>query len=313
MEFSHRSVLLLPAVEGLAVRADGVYVDGTAGGGGHSYEIAKRLTAGGRLIAIDRDAEAVEAAKERLREFGDRVIVVRDCFGRMDKVLSDLAITGVDGILLDLGVSSHQFDDAERGFSYKNEARVDMRMDNTRGISACEVVNTYPRQELTRIFYEYGEEKFSARIAQRICAARAEKEIVTTTELAQIIKDAIPAAARSSEKGHPAKRCFQALRIEVNDELGELARGLEVGWSCLHKGGRMSVITFHSLEDRAVKRFNKEKITACICPKEFPVCVCGHRAEGRLITAKPIVPDDSELRENPRSASAKLRVIEKIV
>lgn len=308
MEFSHRSVMAAESIELLAVRPGGTYVDATAGGGGHSELIAMKLT-GGRLIAIDRDSEAVEAAGRRLAPYGC-ARVVQGCFGRMEEILSGLGIEGADGILFDLGVSSHQFDEAGRGFSYRQEAEVDMRMDQKRGMSARQVVNTYTKEDLTRIFYEYGEERYSRAIAGAICARRAEKEIVTTTELAQIIKNAIPAKARSGG-GHPAKRCFQALRIEVNDELGELAEGLKAGWKCLNKGGRMAVISFHSLEDRMVKRFFKDKVTDCICPPEFPVCVCGHRAEGRLITAKPVLPSAEEIAANPRSSSAKLRVIER--
>lgn len=308
MEFSHYSVMLAECIEGLAIKPDGIYVDGTAGGGGHSEAIAKRLISG-RLVAIDRDEEAVAATGKRLAPY-PQAEVIHGCFGQMGTILADLGIEGVDGIMLDLGISSHQVDEAGRGFSYKEEAEVDMRMDQKRGKSAREVVNTYSQQELTRIFYEYGEERFSKPIAAAICAYRQSREIITTTELADIIKNAMPAAARS-EKGNPAKRCFQALRIEVNDELGELAAGLEAGWNTLNSGGRMVVLTFHSLEDRITKRFFKEKTTGCICPPEFPVCVCNHREQGKLINHKPIVAGEEEMKQNSRSASAKLRIIEK--
>ena len=309
MEFNHYSVMLGECIEGLAIKPDGIYVDATAGGGGHSEQIAKRLTTG-HLIAIDRDEEAVKTAGERLLKY-PCAKVYHDRFSRMAQLLTELNINGVDGILIDCGVSSHQLDETGRGFSYKNEAEVDMRMDQSRGLSAREVINTYKKEDLARIFFEYGEERFSRRIADAICDIRAKREIKTTTELADIIKNAMPAAARS-EKGHPAKRCFQALRIEVNDELGELAAGLEAGWQKLNHGGRMVILTFHSLEDRMTKRFYKDKITDCICPPEFPICVCNHRAEGHLITKKPMLPSQNELDENPRSASAKLRIIEKL-
>lgn len=301
--------MLDECIEGLAIRPDGIYVDATAGGGGHSEQIAKRLTAG-RLIAIDRDKEAVKTAGERLSKYPGAK-VYHDRFSRMADLLSELGINGVDGILIDCGVSSHQLDETGRGFSYKNEAEVDMRMDQSRGLSAREVVNTYQYKELERIFFEYGEERYSKKIAAAICDIRAKREIKTTTELADIIKNAMPAAARS-EKGHPAKRCFQALRIEVNDELGELAAGMEAGWQKLNHGGRMVILTFHSLEDRLAKRFYRDKVTGCVCPPEFPICVCGHRAEGWLITKKPKLPSQKELGENPRSQSAKLRIIEKL-
>ncbi len=309
MEFNHYSVMLDECIEGLAIKPDGIYVDATVGGGGHSEQIAKHLTTG-RLIAIDRDEEAVKAAGERLSKYPSAK-VYHDRFSRMADLLSELGINGVDGILIDCGVSSHQLDETGRGFSYKNEAEVDMRMDQSRGLSAREVINTYKQKELERIFFEYGEERYSRRIAEAICEIRAKREIKTTTELADIIKNAMPAAARS-EKGHPAKRCFQALRIEVNDELGELAAGMEAGWQKLNQGGRMVILTFHSLEDRMTKRFYKDKITDCICPPEFPICVCNHRAEGRLLTKKPMLPSQEELVENPRSSSAKLRIIERI-
>ena len=309
MEFNHYSVMLDECIEGLAIKPDGIYVDATVGGGGHSEQIAKHLTTG-RLIAIDRDEEAVKAAGERLSKYPSAK-VYHDRFSRMAGLLSELGINGVDGVLIDCGVSSHQLDEKGRGFSYKNEAEVDMRMDQSRGLSAREVINTYKQKELERIFFEYGEERYSRRIAEAICEIRAKREIKTTTELADIIKNAMPAAARS-EKGHPAKRCFQALRIEVNDELGELAAGMEAGWQKLNQGGRMVILTFHSLEDRMTKRFYKDKITDCICPPEFPICVCNHRAEGRLLTKKPMLPSQEELVENPRSSSAKLRIIERI-
>jgi len=309
MEFNHYSVMLEECIEGLAIKPEGIYVDATAGGGGHSEQIAKRLTTG-RLIAIDRDEEAVKAAGERLSKY-TCAKVYHDRFSRMAGLLSELEIDDVDGILIDCGVSSHQLDEIGRGFSYKNEAEADMRMDQSRGLSAREVVNNYKKEDLERIFFEYGEERYSKWIASAICVSRAKREIKTTTELADIIKNAMPAAARS-EKGHPAKRCFQALRIEVNDELGELAAGMEAGWQKLNHGGRMVIVTFHSLEDRLAKRFYKDKIIDCICPPQFPICVCSHRAEGRLITKKPMLPSQEELDVNPRSASAKLRIIERL-
>ncbi|MBQ3140850.1 MAG: 16S rRNA (cytosine(1402)-N(4))-methyltransferase RsmH [Clostridia bacterium] len=308
-EFSHYSVMLSECIEGLAIRPDGVYVDGTAGGGGHSEQIAKRLD-GGRLICFDRDPEAVAAVTGRLAPY-EGITVVNERFSEMSRELQALGIQEVNGILLDLGVSSHQLDTDQRGFSYKNEAELDMRMNQKQGKTAQEVVNTYSQEQLTKLFYEYGEERYSRQIAQAICTERERGRMCTTTQLADIIKNAMPIKARS-EKGHPAKRCFQALRIEVNGELDELATALQRGWELLADGGRMVILTFHSLEDRMVKQFYKEKTIGCICPKEFPVCVCNHKPEGTLITKKPMLPTREELEVNSRSQSAKLRIIEKI-
>lgn len=308
-EFTHYSVMLAECMEGLRIVPDGVYVDGTAGGGGHSEAIAKRLN-GGRLICFDRDPEAVEAVTKRLASY-QGITVLNRRFSEMRDCLNEIGIQSVNGILLDLGVSSHQLDTDQRGFSYKNEAQLDMRMNQKQGKTAQEIVNTYSKEALTRLFYEYGEERYSPQIAQAICAERECGRICTTTQLAEIIKNAMPIKARS-EKGHPAKRCFQALRIEVNGELEELATGLRDGWELLGEGGRMVILTFHSLEDRMVKQFYKDKTTGCICPKEFPVCVCNHREEGVLITKKPLLPTQEECAVNSRSQSAKLRVIEKL-
>jgi len=307
--FSHTSVMLYEAVDGLAIKPGGIYVDGTAGGGGHSLEIAKRLT-GGRLIAIDRDSEAVKAAGERLKEYPNAT-VVKGCYSSVRDLLDGLGIDKIDGMLLDLGVSSYQLDTAGRGFSYTKEAELDMRMDKSGGITASDVVNTYSREALAKIFFDYGEERYANRIAFEICKERERGPIRTTTELAEIIKNAMPAAARS-EKGHPAKRCFQALRIEVNNELGELREGLESAFDLLKPGGRLAVITFHSLEDRMVKNFFRDKATGCICPKDFPICVCGHKPEAQVITRKAVLPSKEEQQANPRSKSAKLRIAEKL-
>lgn len=311
MEFRHTPVLLEEAVESLQVSPHGIYVDGTLGGGGHSFEIARRLSKGGRLIGIDQDAAAIEAAAKRLGEFGDRVTIIRSNYVRMKEKLGELGISSVDGILLDLGVSSFQLDDAQRGFTYRDEqAPLDMRMDQRRELTAREVVNSYSVEDLTRILREYGEERFAVRIAQRIDAQRKQKPIETTGELTQIIKAAIPAKARA-EGRHPARRTFQAIRIEVNGELRVLEESLNQMISILNPGGRICIITFHSLEDRIVKDAFRTAQDPCICPPEFPVCVCGRKSQGKVITRKPILPSVEETERNPRAKSAKLRVFEK--
>ena len=311
MEFRHTPVLIEEAVESLQVSPDGIYVDGTLGGGGHSFEIARRLSKGGRLIGIDQDAAAIEAAAKRLGEFGDRVTIIRSNYVRMKEKLGELGISSVDGILLDLGVSSFQLDDAQRGFTYRDEqAPLDMRMDQRRELTAREVVNSYSVEDLTRILREYGEERFAVRIAQRIDAQRKQKPIETTGELTQIIKAAIPAKARA-EGRHPARRTFQAIRIEVNGELCVLEESLNQMISILNPGGRICIITFHSLEDRIVKDAFRTAQDPCICPPEFPVCVCGRKSQGKVITRKPILPSVEETERNPRAKSAKLRVFEK--
>ena len=310
MEFVHRSVLLLPTVEALAVRPDGIYLDGTLGGAGHSYEIASRLTTG-RLIGLDRDETALAAAGARLAPFAGRVTLVHSNFADLAQVLDSLDIPAVDGMLFDLGVSSPQLDDAERGFSYMQDAPLDMRMDRTAGLTAYEVVNTWPEAELKRILYTYGEERYAPRIAAAIAARRTERPIATTLELADLIRSAMPAQALR-EKQHPAKRSFQAIRIAVNDELGAVERMLASANDRLNPGGRLAVITFHSLEDRIVKTAIQEAARGCTCPKDFPVCVCGKKPKVKLITRHPIVADEAELAENPRARSAKLRVAERL-
>ena len=310
MEFVHRSVLLLPTVEALAVRPDGIYLDGTLGGAGHSYEIAARLTTG-RLIGLDRDETALAAAGARLAPFAGRVTLVHSNFADLAQVLDSLDIPAMDGMLFDLGVSSPQLDDAERGFSYMQDAPLDMRMDRTAGLTAYEVVNTWPEAELKRILYTYGEERYAPRIAAAIAARRTERPIATTLELADLIRSTMPAQALR-EKQHPAKRSFQAIRIAVNDELGAVERMLASAIDRLNPGGRLAVITFHSLEDRIVKTAFQEAARGCTCPKDFPVCVCGKKPKVKLITRHPIVADEAELAENPRARSAKLRVAEKL-
>lgn len=309
MEFSHRSVLLDECIEGLAIRPNGIYVDGTAGGGGHSFAIASKLKEG-KLIAIDRDEAAIAAASERLAPLGERALVVRSNFYDLTAVLDTLQISEIDGLLLDLGVSSHQFDEAERGFSYRNDAPLDMRMDRRQQKSAYEVVNTYSEEALKRILYEYGEERFAPRIAARIVRERENEPIRTTGQLSELIKAAIPAANR--DVGHPAKRSFQAIRIEVNGELDVIAPTIESAVSRMKTGGRIAIITFHSLEDRIVKQAFANLAKGCTCPKSLPVCVCGNRPKVRIISRKPILPGEEELLENPRSHSAKLRVVEKL-
>lgn len=311
VEFRHTSVLLRETVDALHVRPDGIYVDGTLGGGGHSSVIAGKLSEGGRLIGIDQDAAAIEAAGKRLGEFGDRVMIIRSNYADMKTRLMETGITSVNGILLDLGVSSYQLDDAERGFTYREEdAPLDMRMDQRQDYTAREVVNTCSVEELTRIIREYGEEKFAGKIARRIEEERKKGPIETTGQLTQIVKDAIPARARATGR-HPARRTFQAIRIEVNGELRVLRESLDDMIDLLNPGGRICIITFHSLEDRIVKDAFRRAENPCICPPEFPVCVCGKKPKGRVITKKPVIPSEEEMEQNPRSKSAKLRVFEK--
>ena len=308
MDFHHISVLLDESIEGLNIKLDGIYIDGTAGGAGHSREIAKRLTTG-RLIALDKDPDAVATATERLAEYSCATVIHSD-FAEIPSVLDSLGIDKVDGVLLDLGVSSHQLDDAQRGFSYHSEAPLDMRM-SQEGLSAYDLVNKASGAELAKILYDYGEEKFAPRIVNAIVDARAIKPIETTTELADIVRNAVPAAARR-EGGHPARKTFQAIRIAVNGELDKLSEALDGAFDRLAPGGRFAIITFHSLEDRMVKKAFAEYTKGCICPPEFPVCVCGRTPRGRLVNKKPIEPSPEELEYNHRSRSAKLRVIEKL-
>ena len=310
MEFSHKSVLLDECIEGLAIRPDGIYLDGTLGGAGHSYEIAKRLTTG-RLIGVDRDTVALEAAARRLAPFAERVTTVHSNFSELDRILDDLGIDAVDGMLFDLGVSSPQLDDAQRGFSYMADAPLDMRMNRDDALSAYEVVNTWQQEELRRILYEYGEERYAPQIAAAIVRKREEAPIETTLELVDVIRSAMPPQALR-EKQHPAKRSFQAIRIAVNDELGAVSKLMKTAFRRLKPGGRLCVITFHSLEDRIVKSEMQQAARGCTCPPEFPVCVCGKKPIARIISRKPIISGEAELEENPRARSAKLRVAEKI-
>jgi 16S rRNA (cytosine1402-N4)-methyltransferase len=309
-EFYHVSVLLDECIQALNIKPDGIYVDGTLGGAGHSSQIAARLTTG-RLIGIDRDPKALKAAGERLAPYADRVTLVHSNFSQLDEVLENLGIEGVDGILLDLGVSSPQLDEAERGFSYMADAPLDMRMNSEDSLTAHEVVNTWPREELRRILYEYGEERYAPQIAAAIERRRAEKPIETTLELVDVIRSAMPPAALR-EKQHPAKRSFQAIRIAVNDELGAVGRVLEVAVPKLNRKGRLAIITFHSLEDRLVKNGMAANARGCTCPPNFPVCICGNKPKVKLISKKPIVSGPEELERNPRARSAKLRVCEKL-
>ena len=311
MEFSHVSVLLKETVEQLNIRPDGIYVDGTLGGGGHAYEVLRRLSPKGRLIGIDQDADAIKAAGERLLEFGSRVTIVRSNYCNMRLELQKLGIDRVDGILLDLGVSSFQLDSAERGFTYREDAPLDMRMDRRQARTARDIVNEYSEQELFRVIRDYGEDKCAKNIAKHIAAARAIKPIETTGELVEIIRGAIPAKVRMNG-GHPAKKTFQAIRIELNGELEVLKNSLDDMIDLLKPGGRICVITFHSLEDRMVKTIFKTNENPCTCPSHFPVCVCGNKPKGRLVVKKPIVPGEEELTKNKRSKSSKLRVFERI-
>ena len=308
--FTHRPVLLNECIQALNIRPEGVYVDGTLGRAGHSREIARRLTTG-RLICVDRDQAALEAAEERLAQWRDRVTLVHSNFDQIDRILNELSLSGADGMLFDLGVSSPQLDDSTRGFSYMADAPLDMRMDQSGGMTAAEVVNQWPQEELRRILYQYGEERYAPQIAAAIVRRRQDRPIQTTMELAQIVREAMPARALK-EKQHPAKRSFQAIRIAVNDELASVDRMLQAAVPRLNPGGRLAVITFHSLEDRIVKTGLAGFARGCTCPPDFPVCVCGKTPDVKLVNKKPILPSQQELEENPRSRSAKLRVAEKL-
>ena len=309
-EFHHISVLLHECIEALNIKPDGIYVDGTLGGAGHSSHIVQHLTTG-RLIGIDRDPAALAASTKRLQPWQERVTLVHSNFSEVKTVLQDLNIPGVDGILLDLGVSSPQLDDGQRGFSYMADAPLDMRMNSADSLSAKDVVNNWSEEELRRILYDYGEERYAPRIASAICRRRAEKPIETTLELVDIIRGAMPAAALR-EKQHPAKRSFQAIRIAVNDELGAVEKVMKDAIECLNPGGRLAIITFHSLEDRIVKVGMNDAAKGCTCPPSFPVCVCGKKPKVKIISRKPIVSGEAELNNNPRARSAKLRVCEKL-
>ena len=310
MKFEHTPVLLEEVIENLRIRPDGIYVDGTVGGGGHAYETASRLTQGGRLIGIDQDLDALAAAGERLKPFGDRVTIVRDNYVNMKQVLADLGIEAVDGICLDLGVSSYQLDTAERGFSYMEDAPLDMRMDRREDRTAADLVNECTEQELFRIIRDYGEDRFAKNIAKHIVKARERRPIRTTGELADIIRGAIPMKIQVTG-GHPAMRTFQALRIALNRELQVLEDSIDEMIGLLNPGGRLCIITFHSLEDRIVKNGFRRNESPCTCPPGFPVCVCGKKSRGTVITKKPILPTKEEEKENPRSRSAKLRIFER--
>ncbi|MDN8588234.1 16S rRNA (cytosine(1402)-N(4))-methyltransferase RsmH [Paenibacillus sp. 11B] len=315
--FHHITVLKEEATEGLNIKQDGIYVDCTLGGGGHSSVIASKLGPGGRLIALDQDDWALDNAREKLAPYGEQITLVKTNFRDLEQVLKDLevpmkdGVPQVDGILYDLGVSSPQFDEGERGFSYNHDAPLDMRMDQDASLTAKEIVNEWPEEEIARILYRYGEEKFSRRIARVIVEKRKQSPIETTGELVELIKEGIPAAARRTG-GHPAKRSFQALRIAVNDELGAFEEGLHQAVRCLAPGGRVSVITFHSLEDRICKQIFSSYLEKCTCPPDFPLCVCGGKGVMRLVNRKPLIPTETELAENSRARSAKLRVAEKL-
>ena len=310
MAFEHKSVLLYETVDSLNIRPDGIYVDGTLGGGGHAYEVCRRLGEHGRLIGIDQDADAIAAATKRLEPFADKVTVVRSNYENIASVLHELGIEKVDGIYLDLGVSSYQLDTASRGFTYREDAPLDMRMDQRNTQTAADIVNTYSEMELYRIIREYGEDRFAKNIAKHIVRQRQEKPYETTGELIETIKAAIPAKIRATG-GHPAKRTFQAIRIELNHELDVLNCSIDTMIDLLNPGGRLSIITFHSLEDRIVKKRFRDNENPCICPPEFPVCMCGRKSKGTVITRKPIVPGEEELEYNKRSKSSKLRVFER--
>ncbi len=312
MEFSHKSVLLEETIEGLNIREDGTYVDGTLGGGGHAFHVCERLSGKGRFIGIDQDAAAIEAAGIRLLPYQDKIKIdiVRSNYQKTPQVLKELDIDGVDGIVLDLGVSSYQLDTPDRGFTYREDAPLDMRMDQRQEMTAKDIVNDYSEEELFRVIREYGEEKFARSIARHICQARKEKVIETTFELNDIIKAAIPIRARSAG-GHPSKRTFQAIRIELNQELTILEQSIDQMIELLNPRGRICIITFHSLEDRIVKRIFRTNENPCTCPPDFPKCVCGKVSRGKVITRKPILPSEEELEENRRSKSAKLRIFEK--
>lgn len=310
MEFKHKSVLLEETIENLNIKPDGIYVDGTLGGGGHSYHIAEQLSSNGRLIGIDQDADAIAAATKRLEPFSDRVTIVRNNYCNFEQVLKELSIDKVDGIVLDLGVSSYQLDTAERGFTYKTDAPLDMRMDQRQQLTAKDIVNTYSEFDLYRIIRDYGEDRFAKNIARHIVSARQIKPIETTFELNEVIKAAIPMKVRAVG-GHPAKKTFQAIRIELNHELDVLEDSIDTMIDHLNDKGRICIITFYSLEDRIVKTRFRNCENPCTCPPDFPVCVCGKKSKGKVITRKPIVPSEEELEENKRSKSSKLRVFER--
>lgn len=310
MEFGHRSVLLQETIDGLAIRPDGIYVDGTLGGGGHSLEVCKRLGPKGSIVGIDQDAAAIKAAGIRLKDFGEKVTIVRSNYCEMKSRLHELGIDKVDGIILDLGVSSYQLDTAERGFSYREDAPLDMRMDIRQNMTARDIVNDYEEKELYRVIRDYGEDKFAKNIAKHIVMEREKGPIVTTGQLTEIIKRAIPMKYQK-KSGHPAKRTFQAIRIELNRELEVLRDSLDDMIGLLNPGGRLCIITFHSLEDRIVKSAFRKNEHPCTCPADFPVCVCGKVSKGSIVTRKPILPGEEELRENSRSKSAKLRIFER--
>ena len=311
MEFSHYSVLLQETIDELHIRPDGIYVDGTLGGGGHAFQVSSRLNENGHFYGIDQDAAAIEAAGERLRCFGNQVTIIRSNYCRMVEELKARGVTGVDGIVLDLGVSSYQLDEADRGFTYREDAALDMRMDQRQEKTARDIVNGYSEMELYRVIRDYGEDKFAKNIAKHIVQAREKKPVETTGELVEIIKAAIPAKIRM-QKGHPAKQTFQAIRIELNRELEVLRDSLDDMIDFLNPGGRICIITFHSLEDRIVKNAFRTNEHPCTCPPDFPVCVCGKVSKGRVVTRKPVLPGEKELEENSRSKSAKLRVFERI-
>lgn len=311
MEFKHASVLLNETIDSLNIKPDGIYVDGTLGGGGHSFEICKRLGDGGRLIGIDQDLDAIAAATERLQPYKDKVTIVHSNYQDIDSVLKGLSISGVDGIVLDLGVSSYQLDNVDRGFTYREDTPLDMRMDQTQPMTAKDIVNDYSEMELYRVIRDYGEEQFAKNIAKHIVRARLDKPIETTGELNEIIKAAIPAKLRQGT-GHPSKKTFQAIRIELNHELDVLEQSLDTMIKLLNPGGRLSIITFHSLEDRIVKTIYRRNMNPCTCPPSFPVCTCGKVSVGKVVTRKPIVPSEQELADNKRAKSSKLRVFERI-
>lgn len=308
MEFSHISVMLNETVDGLNVKKDGIYVDGTTGGGGHSLEVLSRLNGSGKLFCFDRDPDAINACKERFSKYNN-VTLINEKYSSLKSALADLGVDAIDGMMLDLGVSSHQLDTRERGFSYHGEAPLDMRM-SQQGITAAEIVNTYSEKELANIFFIYADEKFSFKIAAEIIKRRETKPIETTTELADIVSQCYP--NKFKRNGHPARKVFQALRIAVNDEMGEVEKGIEDAFSILKKGGRLSIITFHSIEDRLVKQKFASFTKGCTCPPDFPVCVCGNKPKAKLVNRKPIVASDEELENNQRSRSAKLRILEKL-
>ena len=310
MDFKHISVLLDETIDGLDIKPDGIYVDGTLGGGGHSYEILRRLSPKGRLIGIDQDGEALKAAGERLKKFENQITLVRSNYCEIDKVLKELNVEKVDGILLDIGVSSYQLDNLERGFSYKSDAPLHMRMDTRQELTAADVVNTYSENELFKIIKDYGEDKFAKNIAKHIVLARKEKPLETTKELSEVIKRAIPMKVQA-KGGHPAKKTFQAIRIEVNQELTVLKESIDKMIDLLKPNGRICIITFHSLEDRIVKTKFRENENPCTCPPNFPVCVCGKKSKGKVITRKPIIPSEDEIEENKRAKSSKLRIFER--